>query len=215
MEIIPAGVPQDSILGPLLFINDFVRDIGSNIRLFADDTRLFIIVENPDTAIELLNQDLEEIMTWAKTWLVFCNPKKTESLLISRKLNKPVHPPLFTDNQVITEVESHNHLGVFFSNDCSWHTHIDYIKEKAWSRINVMRRLKFFLDIKSVETIYLTFIRPVLEYVDVVWGNCTNYEKQELDKMQVEAARTVTGASKLVFCLFDLILYVLSTIFQL
>ena len=114
MEIIPAGVPQDSILGPLLFINDFVRDIGSNIRLFADDTRLFIIVENPDTAIELLNQDLEEIMTWAKTWLVFCNPKKTESLLISRKLNKPVHPPLFTDNQVITEVESHNHLGVFF-----------------------------------------------------------------------------------------------------
>ena len=106
-----------SILGPLLFllfINDIATDIGSNIRLFADDTSLFIIVENPDTAAELLNLDLEKIITWAKTWLVSFNPKKTESLLISRKLNKPVHPSLLMDNQVITEVDSHKHLGVFF-----------------------------------------------------------------------------------------------------
>ena len=102
------------------------------------------------------------------------------------------------ENQVISEVESHKHLDVFLSNDCSWHKHIDYIKEKAWGRINVIRRLKFYLDRKSLETIYLTLIRPALEYADVVWGNCTNYEKQELDKVQTEAARIVTGASKLV-----------------
>ena len=57
-------------------------DIGSNIRLFADDTSLFIIVENPDTAAELINLDLEKIMTWAKTWLVSFNPKK-QSLSLS------------------------------------------------------------------------------------------------------------------------------------
>ena len=79
---------------------------------------MFIIAENPDTAAELLNLDLKKIMTWAKTWLVSLNPKKTESLLISRKLNKPVHPPLLMDNQVITEVDSHKHLGVYLSNDC-------------------------------------------------------------------------------------------------
>ena len=78
-------------------------------------------------------------MTWAKTWLVSLNPKKTESLLISRKLNKALHPPLFMENQVISEVESHKHLSVFLSNDCSWHKHIDYIKEKVWGRIKVMR----------------------------------------------------------------------------
>ena len=71
-------------------------------------------------------------MTWAKTWLVSFNPKKTESRLISRKLNKPVHPPLLMDNQAITEVDSHKHLGVFLSNDCTWHKHIDYVKENAW-----------------------------------------------------------------------------------
>ena len=82
-------------------------------------------------------------MTWAKTWLVSFNPKKTVSLLISHKLNKPLQPPLLMDNQVIAEIDSHKHLGVFLSNDCTWHMHIDYVKEKAWGRVNVMRRLKF------------------------------------------------------------------------
>ena len=70
---------------------------------------------------------------------------KTESLLISRKTNT-VHPPLFMLDQQIKEVESHKHLGVILSNDCSWQKHIDYIMEKAWTRINIMRRLKYDLD---------------------------------------------------------------------
>ena len=162
---IRAGVPEGSILGPLLFllfINDIVKDIGSNIRLFADDTSLFISVENPDTAAELLNLDLDKILKWAKRWLVLFNPVKTDSFLVSRKLIKPVHPPLFMEGSQITEVESHKHLGIFFSNDCTWHKHIDYIKDKA------------------------------------IWDNCTQYEKVELDKIQNEAARIVTGTSKLV-----------------
>ena len=113
-----------------LFIYDIVTDSGSNIRLFADDTSLFIIVENPDTVAEFLNLNLEKYMTWSKTWLFSFNPKKSEPLLICLKLNKLVHPPLFMENQVITEVESHKHLGVFFSNDCFLHKHIDYINEK-------------------------------------------------------------------------------------
>ena len=149
-------------------------------------------------AAELLNMDLEKIMEWAKRWLVTFNPTKTESLIISRKINQPVHPPLLMDNQIIEEVSSHKHLGIFLSNDCSWHKHIDYVKEKAWVRINVMRRLKFRLNRKSLETIYFSFIRPLLEYADVIWDNCTYYEKLELDKIQSEAARIVSGATKLV-----------------
>ena len=100
--------------------------------------------------------------------------------------------------QQISEVEFHKHLGIYFSNDGSWHKHIDYIKETAWIRINIMRRLKYEIDRKSLGIIYTTFIRPTLEYADVIWHNCSDYEKQELEKIQIEAARIATGASKFI-----------------
>ena len=61
-----------------------------------------------------------------------------------------------------------------------------------------MCRLKYEIDRKSLEIIYTTFIRPILEYADVIWDNCSDYEKQELEKIQPEAARIATGASKLI-----------------
>ena len=64
-----------------MYINDIVRDIGSNIRLFADDTSLFIIVDNPVIAADRLNTDLTKISQWAANWLVTSNPAKTEALL--------------------------------------------------------------------------------------------------------------------------------------
>ena len=198
---IRAGVPQGSILGPLLFllyINDIVSEIGSNIRLFADDTSLFIVVDNPLTAAGQLNFDLKKISQWATIWLVSLNPTKTEAMLFSRKLNRPHHPPIFMQNHQITKVDSHKHLGLYLSNDCTWHEHINYITEKAWTRINIMRRLKFELDRKSLEQIYLVFIRPLLEYGDIIWDNCLQSEKQGLEKIQIEAARIATGATKLV-----------------
>ena len=93
---IHAGVPQGSILGPLLFlvyINDIVLDIGSNIRLFADDTSVYIVVDDSVTAAACINADLGRITQWAAKWLVTFNPPTTESMLISRKLNRNLHPP--------------------------------------------------------------------------------------------------------------------------
>ena len=201
LVFIKAGVPQGSILGPLLFflyINDIVHDIGSNIRLFADDASLFIIVEDAITAAACLNNDLDKISQWAAKWLVTFNPSKTESLLISRKTNKDRHPPIFMQNHKEVEVDSHKHLGVVLPSDCSWHQHIKHITDKAWNRINIMRKLKFKLHRKSLEIICIAFIRPLLEYGDIIWDNCTQYEKNELDKIQNEAARIATGTTKLI-----------------
>ena len=124
---------------------------------------------------------------------------KSESLLISRKANKPYHAPLLMNNGPIKEVTSYKHLGIFLSSDGTWHEHTNYITAKAWIRINVMRKLKFLLDRHSlVEIIYISVIRPHLEYADVVWNNCTKYKVNVLEKIQLEAARIVTGATKLV-----------------
>ena len=86
---INAGVPQGSILGPLLFIifiKDTVNYIKSFIRLFADDTCLFEVVDGLVASAAVLNDELKKILIWAKTWLVLSSALKTEVLLASKKL---------------------------------------------------------------------------------------------------------------------------------
>ena len=141
LETIQSGVPQGSILGPLLFliyINDITKDISSNIRLFADDTTLYIIVDDPIRSACTLNNDMDRISTWADTWLVSFNPNKSQSLLFSRKINRQNHPHIQMNGQIITEVENHKHLGLSFDSKCTWYTHIDLILDKAWNRVNVI-----------------------------------------------------------------------------
>lgn len=158
---IQAGVPQGSILGPLLFllyINNIVVNIKTNVRLFADDTSLNLIVEDPNETTTILNNDLETIYKWADTWLVKFNPFKSVSFLLSRKNSANIHQPLVMNNEYIKEVTHHKHLGLFLSNDGTWHEHIDYITSKAWQRVNIMRKLKFLLDRESLQIIYTSLI---------------------------------------------------------
>ena len=94
-KTINAGVPQFSILGTLLFllfINDIITDIKASIKLFADDTSLYVTVDTPQNAADIINRDLEKIHQWSVSWLVKFNPQKTETSVISRKLIKPLHP---------------------------------------------------------------------------------------------------------------------------
>ena len=76
--------------------------------------------------------------------------------------------------------------------------HIEYVTEKAWARINLLRRYKFILDRKSLQKLYFTFIRSILEYADVVWDNCMQQQSNEFEKIQLEAGRIVSGTTKLV-----------------
>ena len=178
-------MPQGSILGPLLFliyINDItcILNINSSIGLFADDSGLYIIVENPVKSSVVLNSELSQVYTWASNWLVTFNSSKTQSILFSRKLIKPKHPALNMNHQQINTINSHKHFGLTFSNDLAWHEHFKSIKTKAWHPIYMMRKLKFQLNRTLLQTIYFTFIRPLLKYADVVWDNCTQYQANEL-----------------------------------
>ena len=102
------------------------------------------------------------------------------------------------NNILINKVGNHKHLGLNLNTTGTWNKHIEEITCKAWNRINVLRKLKFVLDRSSLQKNYFSFIRPILEYVDVVWSNCTTTESDSLEKIQNEAARIVTGATKFV-----------------
>jgi hypothetical protein len=195
---IEAGVPQGSVLGPLLFlifINDIAHVINHcKIRLFADDTCLFIEVDDPDDTANDLNQDLEKLNQWANKWHVDFSPPKTEELIISRKRTPIDHPLANLDGTPIHRVQNHKHLGLTLSTDLSWNTHINEIVNKANKRLGIMRTLKYKLDRLSLEKIHLGFIRPILEYGDVVWDSPLEILNQ-LDMVQKNAARIVVGAT--------------------
>jgi hypothetical protein len=119
-------------------------------------------------------------------------------MTISRTINKPHHPDIFMNDTPIAKVPNHKHLGLNISKDCTHHIHIDLITEKAYRRLNILRRFKFILDRKTLETIYLTYIRPLLEYADVILDNNITYLVDKIEKVQMEAARIVTGGTRLV-----------------
>ena len=119
------------------------------------------------------------------------------SLLLSTKRVPLLHPQLFMNNTVISESSSYKHLGITFSSTCSWTEHVSRITESAWARLNLLRALKYKINRKALEKIYFAFIRPLLEYSDDVWDNCSAECKTKLESIHNEAGRIVSGATKL------------------
>ena len=101
------------------------------------------------------------------------------------------------NNFQINSVTEHKHLGLIISDDGTWHNHIYLITKKAFARADILRKFKHILDRKTSEKIYFTFVRPILEYADVVWDNATDILIKKLENVQIEAARIVTGGQGL------------------
>jgi hypothetical protein len=91
-----------------------------------------MIVDDHVDAAETLNTDLAKIHDWSMKWLVKFNPDKTESMIVSRISNRPLHPPLMMDNKIINMVSDHKHLGLAISNDGNWGKNVDLITKKAF-----------------------------------------------------------------------------------
>ena len=113
---VKVGVPQGSILGPLLFliyINDLPNGLNSNVTLFADDTSLFSVVHNITDSANLLNSDLSKINEWALQWKMSFNPdpiKQAQEIIFSRKTSKRNHPGLTFNNNIVNLTTKHKHL---------------------------------------------------------------------------------------------------------
>ena len=198
---IQAGVPQGSVLGPLLFliyINDLPEGLQSNVKLFADDTSIFSIVNNVNLSCNKLNADLLKINNWAYQWKMSFNPdpnKLATEVIFSHKINQVVHPPVFFNNLLVTTQPSTKHLGMILDSKLNFELHLEDKIRKAHRGIGLIKRLQCDLSRKTLLNIYKSFIRPHLDYGDIIYDkpNVENFINR-IESIQYNAALAITGA---------------------
>ena len=127
---IESGLPQGSILGPLLFliyINDLSEGLTTNVRLFADDISLFPVVDNKNVSATSLNSDLSKINASAGQWKMTFNSdrnKQAQKIIFSRKIKKTSHPPLNFNNNSVKQVQFQKHLDVYLYDKLNFREHL-------------------------------------------------------------------------------------------
>lgn len=193
---IGAGVPQGSVLGPLLFlvyINDMSEGLQSKLCLFADDNLLYVTSDSSETNARILNEDLAKLELWAKKWLVRFNPDKTLSMSIGMG-NTELQPDLYMQDTRVNDVAHTQHLGVILQRNLKWDQQIESICIKANRRLDIINSLSLKLSRRSLDLLYKTYVRSILEYSDVLFCNSTQENLGKLDDIQKRAGRIVSGA---------------------
>ena len=142
-------------------------------RIFADDTSIFKIVDNPIKSSQDLGHDLNLVKLWAHQWKMSFNPDPTKppvELIFSTK-NKPIyHPPLTFNGIPLLRVTEHKHLGVTLDTKLNFESYITEICNKASKLLGVMKLASAHAPTSALENVYKSFIRSILEYGDVLYS---------------------------------------------
>ena len=195
---ISCGVPQGSVLGPVLFliyINDIVHSSNSNFFLFADDTTLlfpFTKQENPSNRI---SNELNKINLWLQANRLSLNAGKTQSILFGGTDEIQNVLDIKINNFKITLVDYINFLGITFDSKLSWQHHINYIKPKIARNIGIIRRLRNFLPQNIRKQLYFSLIYPYLTYGVELWGCAAQTYLNPIVALQKRALRVVAGVA--------------------
>ena len=191
---VTSGVPQGTVLGPLMFIlyiNDISADTSSSIRLFADDCVLYRVVSNTRDA-EMLQGDLSQLCGWADTWQMDFNPIKCHVLSVTRK-KTPIRYPYCISGVELEHVSHHPYLGVEIAADLSWGPHLNQTIPKAQRSLNLLRHNLYGCSPQTKEMAYKALVRPVLEYASSAWDVFQANHVKRLESIQRKAARFVTN----------------------
>ena len=138
--IVKSGVPQGTVLGPLMFlvyINDINESISSSIRLFADDCVVYNTISTPRDA-EQLQDDLNHIYAWSEKWQMKLNTDKCVLLRCTRSLTPVKYTYTLNDRPLILKSQ-HSYLGIVFDNSVSWSTHIQIVGNRAMKILNFVK----------------------------------------------------------------------------
>ena len=190
-----SGVPQGTVLGPLLFllyINDIGNDITSTIRLFADDCVLYrTIKSDQDSAI--LQTDLKRLVEWSDEWQMSFNIKKCYMMHMTQQRKSKSLYSYSMKGIPLTSVTSHPYLGIEIQSSLRWDDHIDKITSKASKTLGMIRRNLSGCTKEIKLHAYKSLVRPQLEYASSVWDPHTAKHTHKLEMVQRRAARFVSA----------------------
>lgn len=199
LKPITCGVPQGSILGPLLFLL-FINDLplyteGVNAELYADDTTLFDVQNSLTDVEQNLQEALRKLSIWCKRNGMVINTDKTKLMLITtsqkRQRMENVDLNLKFGNQSLGTVRYEKVLGVSVDQNLSWTEHVKYLSKKINSSIWLLSKIKHFLSLSHRVQFYRSYIQPHIDFCNIVWGNTSEGNKNMIFRLQKRACRVI------------------------
>jgi len=190
---VPSGVPQGSVLGPLLFlifINDSGLNISSNIRFFADDCCIYRIIKSPVDK-DILQNDLNTITAWCSKWGMDLNCKKCVLMTVSRLKSRAANRSYSLLGSDLKKVDFYKYLGVTLNSSLTWSNHILSAISSGNRALGFVRRNLKSCSKETKLMCYKTLVRPHLEYASAAWDPFLAGEIHKLEMVQRRAARFI------------------------
>ena len=192
---VASGVPQGSVLGPLLFttyINNVAAVIlpNSDVNMFAGDIALYRVIKTT-ADYNHLQQDIDSISACIQQKDLRFNTNKCKTMFVSKKKSKSIPPPQLTlDETILKRVKCYKYLGITLTSDLSWSPHISNCCNKTRRLVGLLyRRFQRNSCPTTLLRLYCSFIRPHLEYASIVWNPCQKGDIAKLENVQKFALR--------------------------
>jgi len=185
---IKCGVPQGSVLGPLLFII-YTNDLPDVLKtaktiMFADDTTIYQSSKNIKELHATLNNELYNLTDWFRANKLSLNVSKTNCMLFTNSTTNYNNMDIKVTDQVIAKTSCVKFLGVYIDNQLKWNEHIHIVKQKMWNSIYAINRAKHLLNTKHLSTLYYSVVYPYLLYGITLWGATYDVYLSKLIVMQ-------------------------------
>ena len=201
---VKCGVPQGSILGPLLFliyVNDMYLSVPKlNAVMFADDTNLFISGADYKTLFKIMNEQLSLIETWFAANKLSLNTDKTKYTLFCSKSMEDILPlklpKICIGNKEVNRTRYTKFLGVLIDENLTWDNQLNAVSSKISSQIGIISKSRKFLNNHAMKMLYFAFINPYLTYGNVVWGSVQKSKLNKIHTLQKRAVRIISHAPR-------------------